>query len=431
MKKLAILGVSLEEKSIYRYVISKIEKDEIVGLYDNYKHGQVIDKFTIQSPLNLKEIDKESVFILITTGKKYESIKTQLEGYGFVQGINFEFAINMQEYVKNDEYKIYKASQIKNNVMYPSILHLELSTACDVRCVYCPFHSNLISPKIPLKFFDFDKVDELINKVNQLGTITSLVATGKGEIFLNKNWFEILQKICENTNINKLDFSTNGMLLNEENIEKINRLGFSRINVRISLDGNSPEENDFLRKGSNYEKVKNSVNILKSKSRDNISILIRSCYIPTIEQVELCRTEGRAELPVQKFLEQDFKGMDIVSYPVVCFDKLSKKIEENYPEWKSKEVANYQEDVCTNMFNMLCIGAGGEIVHCACGEAAEVEIGNIFSDYILKVWNGEVMTNARKQIRAGKMPEVCSGCPMNRGGKYKMITLAGSDDTHN
>lgn len=90
-----------------------------------------------------------------------------------------------------------------------------------------------------------DVLDRAIEVIQQTPTLKTVQISGLGEPLTNPNFCHILKRIEKETKIRRVWFFTNGMLLTPE-ISK--RIAKSKLDVRIvvSIDGATPEENNFL-----------------------------------------------------------------------------------------------------------------------------------------------------------------------------------------
>lgn len=122
------------------------------------------------------------------------------------------------------------------NFDYTSI-RLEITSKCNLFCKYC-HDANYLKLDDDLSTAEIKK---LIYNLNQYNKLKKVLLTG-GEPLLNKDIIEIVQYI---TSLNiKVDMVTNGTLLTEDLILKLEKAGLKRL--RISID--VPEGYDDFRK---------------------------------------------------------------------------------------------------------------------------------------------------------------------------------------
>ncbi len=69
-------------------------------------------------------------------------------------------------------------------------LLVDLISECNLRCIFCPYHSPLVRPPKP-SFFPFPQLSELIKMMSQLG-IKTIGLSGRGEPTLYPNLFPVV-----------------------------------------------------------------------------------------------------------------------------------------------------------------------------------------------------------------------------------------------
>lgn len=122
-------------------------------------------------------------------------------------------------------------------------IQIEVTSQCNAACMYCP--NPLLTGKrhLPLKLFE--------------GLLPYLIFTdliylqGWGEPLLNGDLFEMI-RACKAKN-KQVGFTTNGMLLTEENAHRLVDLGLDILTV--SLAGACPATNDQIRSGNNLAEI--------------------------------------------------------------------------------------------------------------------------------------------------------------------------------
>ena len=244
MKDWIIYGLGKQKRSLARYLIENFgHRIRFAVDSDPSRWGKINDKIEVVSPDILSQyIDDDDISILISVFNYVDDIKNKLEMIGFPES-RIHVVSQDSSIVESIEFELYMRNVNLENPI-PRILNLELSGYCNCKCVYCPFHGKLNLKKDHKGFMNWETIDRIIELICKIGTIKTIDTTGPGEIFLNKEWSEMLSKILQKTNMDEVIIYTNGMLLNDENICKITKLNVPKIVVEISLDGKNSEEND-------------------------------------------------------------------------------------------------------------------------------------------------------------------------------------------
>ncbi|MFO7964125.1 MAG: radical SAM/SPASM domain-containing protein [Desulfobacterales bacterium] len=122
-------------------------------------------------------------------------------------------------------------------------IQVEITSHCNAACIYCP--NPRISEKRHMPLALFKKFLPFV------GYTDLIYLQGWGEPLLNRDLFEMI-RLCKAKG-RRVGFTTNGMLLDEENIRKIVDL-----NVDIlcaSFAGTKPETHDRIRTGTDFSTI--------------------------------------------------------------------------------------------------------------------------------------------------------------------------------
>jgi hypothetical protein len=109
---------------------------------------------------------------------------------------------------------------------------IEVTTFCNLRCVYCP------SPKLeqhrgqPKRHMDLAVFERALWWARRLPNQGELSITGIGETLLHPQWQELMAMARRALPTNFINFSTNGLLLDDAACEVLKR---HRIQVYVSL----------------------------------------------------------------------------------------------------------------------------------------------------------------------------------------------------
>ena len=75
---------------------------------------------------------------------------------------------------------------------------------------------------------------------------------------------------------------------------------------------------------------------------------------------------------------------------------------------------------CTAPWTSAFIRFDGRVRPC-CFSEAESSLGDLREQTFEEIWNGEGYRNLRRQILAGKVPEMCQGCVANK--RYQGLSV--------
>ena len=133
-------------------------------------------------------------------------------------------------------------------------VQIEVSSNCNASCFYCPL--TAYKGKVSKRFIDFSIIENLIPQLKKNAYIH---LQGWGEPFTNPDFLKIVKIFKENDF--KTGTTTNGMLLTDYDLEEIVDLQLDYI--AFSTAGFTPVENDFLRRGTKFEKIIELIEKLK------------------------------------------------------------------------------------------------------------------------------------------------------------------------
>jgi hypothetical protein len=97
---------------------------------------------------------------------------------------------------------------------------IELSSRCNLRCVYCP-SPHLQRPKVDISFFDFTRALEHVRWYRAQGTQHELNLAGIGESTLHPQFVEFVRLAREAMGVGRIVFATNGVGYGEDLVAAI------------------------------------------------------------------------------------------------------------------------------------------------------------------------------------------------------------------
>lgn len=116
-----------------------------------------------------------------------------------------------------------------------SVHQIEPTTYCNLRCVYCPspkLEKHRGQAKMHMDLDVFDQALELAKHYARQGTQGELSLTGIGETLLHPEWRTLVERAGNALPGHFLNFSTNGLLLDDDACQHLKACGFQ---VFISL----------------------------------------------------------------------------------------------------------------------------------------------------------------------------------------------------
>jgi radical SAM protein with 4Fe4S-binding SPASM domain len=281
---------------------------------------------------------------------------------------------------------------VKEDLPFPPVLRIEPAATCNFRCIHCPTGIGL-APKGIMAPETFDAIFEKIKKYR----FRAVVLYHGGEPLLNRNFFNMVRAMKPLTQSIKVN--TNGSLLNDDNIEMLLDSGIDRL--VISLDGLSPEENNEIRRGCDFEKVITSLKkLLRLKVERNITTLGI-----LIGNVQIKDSNNPRELkPPQYILDEleEFKGHFNVygTFWAYLWPELPVVTPDVKPE----------NNFCDSVVNTFTIRWNGDVVPCCNDLTSKMVMGNALREDVEAIWNNEKYKKLRYDIQNFNPPELCRSC---------------------
>ncbi|MBN1824461.1 MAG: radical SAM protein [Endomicrobiales bacterium] len=297
---------------------------------------------------------------------------------------------------------------------FPKIFRIEPSAACNLRCRHCPT-STIKDYKGMMDDSVFDKVLECIKE--NIEHIKVVVLYHGGEPLLHPRLCSMVLKMKE-YGVPFVKTVTNGMLLTPVLSAALIKSGLDAI--EISIDGESPEENNFIRRNSEYEKIVANVNELV-KQRIELKSILPEIFIAItlIMNTNDKNTNQDARANVPEFIKNSFKGYaEHIKYKTTFAVNwlnmgLDKEVFSVLPPF-----SNYINHCCDHVDNTTTIRWNGDIVPCCYDLKSEIILGNIMKSSFKDVWNCKAYLKLRKSIKDNNLPAICENCSVLHSPRY-------------
>lgn len=280
-----------------------------------------------------------------------------------------------------------------------------------------------------MNFENFKQLFDSIIKSNPVAKISPRLLlfdlTGIGENLLNKDFIKIL-RYMKSKGVT-VSFATNATLLDRKKSEELIKTGVDLI--FLSIDGATKETYERIRKGANFEKVKNNIisfneirkSLKKKKPKFVIRFLVSSVNIKEMPMmIDLAKSIGVKIVSItklntskkNKYLLPDDKLFEELRKETI--ERAGKQeLDVDFGFTKTRPITS-----CKRPFNSMYISSEGFVLPCCFinqgGKYEEIKkkynLGNVFKTNIKDIWNSKNFKELRKTIRQGKAPPVCRDC---------------------
>lgn len=283
----------------------------------------------------------------------------------------------------NPQFYLYRAKwniidRYPLSVSAPIHVDIETASACNLKCIMCP-HGQ--------KEYKMNKgimADRLVKKVIQScvdSGVKSIKLSGRGEALLHPNLQEYI-RLAKKGGILDVMFNTNALLLTPEKTREILDAGIDL--VIISLDGNSKETYEDIRKGSDFAKVVQNIEYLLAyrKKNNRSKPMVRLQFVRMKENIH----------EFDEFIKRWQEKVDVI----VGID-YSKRIEQESKSIEDRKVVG--RAYCPHPFRRITINVRGEALICCVDWDSKYVVGDCNTQSISEIWNGKKFTHARESIK--------------------------------
>ncbi len=316
----------------------------------------------------------------------------------------------------------------------------ELTNACNAKCLHCGSQSG----ECRENELSLDEALHVCDQLSEAGCY-HLTLMG-GEFFLSPHWEQVSKRLSENGVI--VAPLTNGLLMNEKNIQKMKAAGIKKLG--ISIDGLG-ETHDYLRGVPNI--FNRAVEHLKLAKKEGLNIAVITAVsavnldqIPEIYEFIKSLDIRAWQVQIVEDVGNAFKN-EKLSMGVAGIYKLAKyiaKFRREEPGFKILTGDNvgyftsfepYLRDHpftgCSAGRQVVGVEASGNIRGClsviGCDECVE---GNIRERSFADIWNDPTKFTHYRQRTVDKLTGFCAECKYNdlcRAGCSSMaVSLTGT-----
>lgn len=283
----------------------------------------------------------------------------------------------------------------------PEYIALEVTNVCNFKCAFCPQSDPKHHDVVPKAYLDENSCRLFLSKIRDAGIVTNLMHwTLDGEPFMNKRFAELVH-ISAGYGFTNTYFASNGMLCT---VDRLMDFPIDKVRLNISID--------FCADKVYFEKVRGSRNSWEQVS-ENIKNILRD---PRTSNVGLEITdissfsENDPKKLTRNFLElkEIFGQHHNIKYHTRTFHNATGFIIPSTPK------GNKRYHLCPYPWTQFRIASNGDIVICCRDLDHKTVLGNLKTQSVSEIWNGQSMLNARNSL-LDKAPEcvaACKGCDL-------------------
>jgi len=286
----------------------------------------------------------------------------------------------------------------------PFIINVDPSDVCNFQCKFCPTGDRALMRNTPGRshgLMDFDLFKKIVNDICEFERPIKVLRLYKdGEPLLHPEFPEMVKYAKEKRCAERIDTTTNASLLSpEKNVEMINA-GLDRIN--ISIEGvNSKQYLEFSRCRIDFERlVRNITHLYKNRNNCEIIIKINGDTITEEDKKRFYEIFG------------DIADGVYIEHIMSCwpeFELKGVKVNRELGIY-GQNIRNVQ--VCPYVFYSFSINSDGSSSACFLDWARKLIIGDVKTESVKEIWNGQKLLNYQKIFLEKKRKDhpVCHDC---------------------
>ena len=368
---------------------------------------------------NLRITTKDDLVILGCEDSK-NWIKISSESFNILNkvlemNLNHSEILECFELEKDKKYfdelikKLYEAKILINkNIMTRrniSAVYFILTNRCNLSCTHCCADALDLNSVDDLDTYSIFK---LIDKVAALNP-ENIVISG-GEPLVRDDIWEIMEYIKERCS-STIEIMTNGLLINENNIDYFKRYFDS---ASISIDGVDEESCKIIRGSNVFNKVLKKIQLLKNHDFNKISL---SAVLPNnyqlIEEFKKLNQDLGTDAMVRYFSYKGRAGenLNLITQEMNKYLKSRNMEERKITEWCSYFPED-KKDICiggcSGGESVLTIGSNGEMYPCNLLMDQKYSLGNMLEIEDINSYMNNMNTHSNRGYKAFVDLKLCN-----------------------
>jgi radical SAM protein with 4Fe4S-binding SPASM domain len=285
---------------------------------------------------------------------------------------------------------------------FPTHLDIELSDACNLRCVMCI--QGIEDGVKGAGNMDTEFAKKMIDQGAQHG-LRSIKVNWRGESALHRDLVEVIRH-AKTRGILDVQMNTNGIPYTAERIRDIILSGLDR--VIISIDGATKETYERIRVRASYEKLRENV-ILFWRIRNELD------RVKPFIRIQMVRMRDNAH-EVQEFIEMWKPYVDDIR-----ISDVSNRGQGDVSVGEQVPVARAR---CPQPWQRMIVSRDGRVLPCCSDWYMQWVIGDAKKQDLMEIWHGKKMTKLRQLLRERKLDEFppCNKCFVKESYIWERVT---------
>ena len=286
----------------------------------------------------------------------------------------------------------------------PFIINVDPADTCNFQCKFCPTGDRDLMKKTPGRnhgIMDFGLYKRIINDICEFEKPIKVLRLYKdGEPLLNPRLAEMIRYAKERKCAERIDTTTNAVLLNPKKNIEIVEAGLDRIN--ISIEGiNAAQYLEFSKCKIDFEKLVGNIrHLYENKKQCEIIVKINGDILSEEDKKRFYEIFG------------DIADGVYIEHIMSCWPEFKLKGVEINKDFgiygqKIKEV-----QVCPYVFYSFSINSDGSASTCFLDWSRRLIIGDVKTESVKDIWKGTKLLDFQKMLlmKKRKSHPVCGNC---------------------
>lgn len=286
----------------------------------------------------------------------------------------------------------------------PFIINVDPADICNFQCKFCPTGSKELMKETPGRnhgIMNFELYKKIIDDIREFEKPIKVLRLYKdGEPLLNPRLADMIRYAKEKRCAERIDTTTNAVLLTPQKNMEIVEAGLDRIN--ISIEGIDAKQYwEFCKSRIDFEKlVENIRHLYENKKQCEIIVKINGDILTEEDKERFYEIFG------------DIADGVYVEHIMSCWPEFEIKGVEPNKEFgiygqKIKEV-----QVCPYVFYSFSINSDGSASACFLDWSRKLIIGDVKTESVKDIWLGQRLKEYQKMflMKKRKTHSVCGNC---------------------
>ena len=300
-----------------------------------------------------------------------------------------------------------------------------LTDTCNLRCIDCYQEKYTKETELPLNKL-IQVYENLVSAVKKWNKRLTINLTG-GEPLIKNDIWELVDHLNNSNYVQELGLITNGTII-DKHVPCLKEYGKLKT-IYISLDGTTPEINDFIRGAGTFKKTIENIKLLR---KNNLPVtlmftLMKNNLADAVNLYDFSKSLGVDGYIIERFIplgnglkisDKIVNGEDLNDLYRNIFQKCEVEYNpQDLVQYRALQVKFSEKDVfaaqCIVAKDGLALLPDGTVLPC---RRFSIPVGNLLTDSLENIWSNSTLLNdlRNKKNLKGKCGKCgvsdCIGC---------------------